>query len=123
MRRFRVHSNRWIPLLLTVVYAIFGGVSFQFFHELMQESVAGLPQGKAWLYGADATYILLTVLLIFLLISRLVKMLNEYESAIESSEERFRSVVEMTRDWVWEIDENCQYTFAGPTMETMLGLA
>jgi PAS domain S-box-containing protein len=43
------------------------------------------------------------------------------EMALKESEERFRSLVESTSDWIWEIDENGIYTYASPQVEDILG--
>jgi len=39
----------------------------------------------------------------------------------DRSEERFRSLVETTSDWVWEVDENFAYTYASPKVGDILG--
>lgn len=43
------------------------------------------------------------------------------ETAIRESEARFRSLVETTTDWIWEIDENSVYTYASPKIRDLLG--
>ncbi|MRR54383.1 MAG: PAS domain S-box protein [Deltaproteobacteria bacterium] len=43
------------------------------------------------------------------------------EVAIRESEARFRSLVETTTDWIWEIDENSVYTYASPKIRDLLG--
>ena len=43
------------------------------------------------------------------------------ETALRASEERFRSLVETTSDWVWEIDRNAVYTYASPKVKALLG--
>ena len=40
---------------------------------------------------------------------------------LRASEERFRSLVETTSDWVWETDANHCYTYVGPRVRTLLG--
>jgi PAS domain S-box-containing protein len=40
---------------------------------------------------------------------------------IARSEQRFRALVETTSDWIWEIDENEVYTYAGPKIMEYLG--
>ena len=117
-RRRRI---RWIPLLLTLSYAIFAGVSFQFFHGLLLQSFPTIGRSTILLYTADGAYVILTVLLVFLLITRLLTMINDYEAAIESSEERFREVVESTQDWVWELNPNLNYSFVSPNIRGLLG--
>jgi PAS domain S-box-containing protein len=43
------------------------------------------------------------------------------EEALKESWERFRSLVETTSDWVWEVDENAVYTYASPKIRDILG--
>jgi PAS domain S-box-containing protein len=43
------------------------------------------------------------------------------EDALRGSEQRFRSLVETTSDWVWEVDENAVYTYASPKIKDILG--
>jgi len=37
------------------------------------------------------------------------------------SEQRFRSLVESTSDWIWEVDQTGKYTFVSPKVEELLG--
>lgn len=41
--------------------------------------------------------------------------------ALEESNERFRSLVETTSDWIWEIDAEGVYTYCSPTVRDLLG--
>jgi PAS domain S-box-containing protein len=41
--------------------------------------------------------------------------------ALRLSEERFRSLVETTSDWIWEVNRNGVYTYASPTVKALLG--
>ncbi|MEI7769820.1 MAG: PAS domain S-box protein [Chloroflexales bacterium] len=41
--------------------------------------------------------------------------------ALRESEERFRSLVETTSDWVWETDAAECYTYVGPRVRSLLG--
>jgi PAS domain S-box-containing protein len=43
------------------------------------------------------------------------------EEALRKSEQRLRSLVETTSDWVWEVDENGVYTYASPKARDILG--
>jgi PAS domain S-box-containing protein len=43
------------------------------------------------------------------------------EETLRRSEQRFRNLVETTSDWVWEVDENCVYTYASPRIYDLLG--
>ena len=41
--------------------------------------------------------------------------------ALRQSEEKYRALVESTSDWIWEVDQNGNYTYVSPRVETMLG--
>ncbi len=44
-------------------------------------------------------------------------------TALEESNERFRSLVETTSDWIWEIDPAGAYTYSSPKVRDLLGFA
>ncbi len=46
---------------------------------------------------------------------------KQMERALRESEQRFRSLVETTSDWVWEVDEHDFYTYASPKVKDLLG--
>ena len=46
---------------------------------------------------------------------------KQLEQALQESEARFRSLVEATSDWIWEVDENIVYTYVSPHVRTLLG--
>jgi PAS domain S-box-containing protein len=41
--------------------------------------------------------------------------------ALRESEQRFRSLVETTSDWIWAVDHSGIYTYASPKVEELLG--
>jgi PAS domain S-box-containing protein len=45
---------------------------------------------------------------------------NDIE-ALRASEDRFRSLVETTSDWIWEVDKNGVYTYVSPKIRDILG--
>jgi PAS domain S-box-containing protein len=47
--------------------------------------------------------------------------LKENEETLRKSRERFRSLVETTSDWIWEVDENAVYTYVSPKIRDILG--
>jgi len=55
------------------------------------------------------------------LITELAELRQRAEGALRESEERFRSLVESTSDWVWEVDINGVYTYASPKVRDILG--
>ena len=46
---------------------------------------------------------------------------KQVEEALRESEKRFRFLVEVTSDWIWEVDRDGVYTYASPKAEDMLG--
>ncbi len=43
------------------------------------------------------------------------------EQALRFSEEKFRSIVETTQDWVWAVNQDDLLTYSNPAVEAMLG--
>lgn len=43
------------------------------------------------------------------------------EDTLKKSEERFRSLVENSSDWIWEVNAQGHYTYAGPQCRQLLG--
>ncbi|HYK87270.1 MAG TPA: PAS domain S-box protein, partial [Acidobacteriota bacterium] len=50
------------------------------------------------------------------------RMPDKWEACREN-EARFRSLVETTSDWLWEVDAQCIYTYASPKLTDLLGYA
>lgn len=113
--------DRWILLLFIGSYAILGGFSFEFFHATVADSLIGFTHASIWVSLLDVLYIACTALLVILLISRLFQLINDYEAALARSEMRFRSLTELTSDWVWEINERFEFTFVGTGVQQLLG--
>ncbi len=45
------------------------------------------------------------------------------EASLRDSEERYRSLVETSYDWLWEVDAEGRYTYASPRVYDLLGYA
>ncbi len=43
------------------------------------------------------------------------------EQQLRNSEERYRSLVETSFDWIWEIDAAARYTYCSPQIQSLLG--
>jgi len=43
------------------------------------------------------------------------------EDALKESEEKFRSIVETTNEWIWAIDRDGKHTYTNPAVEEILG--
>ena len=46
---------------------------------------------------------------------------KETEESLRRSEERLRSIVDMTAEWIWEMDLNGRHTFSNPGVTAILG--
>jgi len=46
---------------------------------------------------------------------------KQAEEKMKESEEKFRSLVESTSDWIWEVNLNGVYTYASPKVKELLG--
>ena len=55
--------------------------------------------------------------------ARAKQQLAQAKQALEASEARFRSLVETTTDWIWEIDVQGRYTYSSPAVQALLGYA
>jgi len=62
-------------------------------------------EGKSYLYAS----------------SRDISERRQLEEKLRLSEERFRSLVESTTDWVWETDQNHQFSWISESFETVIG--
>ena len=49
--------------------------------------------------------------------------IQQVNTALRESEERFRSLVETTSDWIWEVDALGKYTYVSPKIKDLLGYA
>jgi diguanylate cyclase (GGDEF)-like protein/PAS domain S-box-containing protein len=56
-----------------------------------------------------------------LLIGRVERRLDDSTVALLDSEQRFRTLVESVKDWIWEIDADWRYVYASPKVEEILG--
>jgi PAS domain S-box-containing protein len=43
------------------------------------------------------------------------------EEALRESEEKFRTIVDTTSEWIWEIDADGRHTYSNPAVESLLG--
>jgi PAS domain S-box-containing protein len=114
--------SRLTSIFLIVTYAIFAGLSFPFFHDIIVNEIN--KKDYNYIIGIsifDSLYIALTLLLIVLLIYQLAHVITNYESALARSETRFRGLVESITDIIWEIDKSYCYTFVSPNVFEVLG--
>ncbi len=48
--------------------------------------------------------------------------MKEMQISLAKSEERFRSLLESTSDWIWEVDADHKFTYSSPNISELLGL-
>ena len=114
-------KRRWLPLFLILSYAIFAGLSFQFFHGYISDLFGATPSSQHLVYTLNALYVCMTITLISLLSLWLMHLLNSYEKAIRESEVRFRGIVEATPDMIWECNLQFEFTFVSEMSGRLLG--
>ncbi|RJP15315.1 MAG: PAS domain S-box protein [Candidatus Abyssobacteria bacterium SURF_5] len=101
--------------------------------EIVRDRISGIsPQGQSqfrcvikngeimWVetYGTRIHYNGKPALLVNLLdVTERKKM----ENALRESEQKFRSLVEITSDWVWETDVNGVFSYSSPKVKDLLG--
>ncbi len=48
--------------------------------------------------------------------------MKEMQKSLAESEERFRSLLESTSDWIWEVDADYKFVYSSPNISDLLGL-
>ncbi|MCP4753575.1 MAG: PAS domain S-box protein [Proteobacteria bacterium] len=48
---------------------------------------------------------------------------QQAEQMLRQSEERFRALVEVSSDWIWEVDKDDRYVYVSPVVKHLLGKA
>ncbi len=61
------------------------------------------------------------LLFFFLLIHRIEKILVHSKNDLVQSEARFRSLVESSSDWIWEVDAKGNFIYSSPNVKETLG--
>jgi len=75
-----------------------------------------------FVYAIEYAYLAIILLMTYSLSNTVMEAAMAKE-ALRASEERLRSLVETTSDWVWEIDLSGAYTYASPKVKELLGYA
>jgi PAS domain S-box-containing protein len=73
-----------------------------------------------FIYLIEYAYLAVILMMAYSLSNTVVEAAMAKEG-LRKSEERFRSLVETTSDWVWEVDANGIYTYASPKVRELLG--
>ncbi|MHB0977189.1 MAG: PAS domain S-box protein [Candidatus Aquicultorales bacterium] len=108
---------------IAAVYLIFGALWILLSDLILaaivpdHELFARLQTAKGWFF------ILITAGLLYVLVISHFRSLEASERELKESQARYRSLVETTNDWVWEIDRNAVYTYSSPQVRELLGYA
>ena len=62
-----------------------------------------------------------SLVIVTVIVAWLSETIVQATREVGESEQRFRSLVETTSDWVWEVDQNGVYTYASPKVKGLLG--
>lgn len=84
----------------------------------------GIPSGTVYKYLGAAGLLVVFLVVLFAVLSYLLrKQVAVRTEALQESEERFRSIIETSRDWIWAIDTEGRDTFSSPAITEILGYA
>ncbi|MDA3971414.1 MAG: PAS domain S-box protein [Desulfobulbaceae bacterium] len=79
-----------------------------------QNEVALLAVGVIFLLG-------MSVLAMYRRLAASHQLVLLHQHKLQESEEKFRTLVESTSDWIWEVDQSGRYTYVSPRVEALLG--
>ena len=88
---------------------------------------ADFADAQDWSWTVAVSGMIVTLLLAYgchaLLVRgrKLSERTRELQSSIRDSEQRFRDIVESSRDWMWETDLDGVYTYSSPSSERLFG--
>jgi len=84
----------------------------------------GIPSGTVYKYLGAAGLLVVFLVVLFVVLSHLLrKQVALRTEALQESEERFRSIIETSRDWIWAVDREGKHTFSSPAVTEILGYA
>ncbi|MBN1764553.1 MAG: PAS domain S-box protein [Sedimentisphaerales bacterium] len=53
--------------------------------------------------------------------NEMLSQIQQRDNNLQESEERFRSLVEASSDWIWQVDKDSVYTYSSPKIKDILG--
>ncbi len=57
----------------------------------------------------------------FILTIKDVTEAKRFERQLKNTQQRFKDIAQLSREWIWEIDPNCVVTYSNGAVESMLG--
>lgn len=110
-----------IPVRITLIYAVVGALWILYSDRLL----GSITQDPAVLTRFQTykgfLFIFVTAVILFFLLSRNVAAIQRSEQILMDSEAKYRNLVENTSDWVWEINQDTEFTYTNPTIYDILG--
>lgn len=73
------------------------------------------------LIDSVALVIALVPTLYLLFVRPLVQIIAKREQSLVDSEQKYRDLTETTSDWIWEVNQNAEYTYSNPSISGLLG--
>jgi PAS domain S-box-containing protein len=104
------HKKEALPLILAMGFMFVAA-----FHDTLVGN--GLYH---FIYLMEYAYLGIIVVMAYSISNTVMEVVTA-KDALKKSEERFRSLIETTSDWVWEVNVNGAYTYASPKVRELLG--
>jgi len=120
-RHGRLSNMKQIPLRISLIYAIVGAIWIALSDILLAslirdpETLTIYQTYKGWFF------VLVTAGALYVVTSRNVAVIQRSAEELRRSEAKYRSLVETTSDWVWEVDENTTFTYSNANVFDILG--
>lgn len=85
--------------------------------------LSALWDGNWWLWHMlkGVAYLLLLTHFVAVYQKKMAQKLHDTEQDLQKSENRFRSIVDTSPDWIWEVDANGIFTYVSPRINGILG--
>ena len=77
----------------------------------------------AWVVGVAGLLFAALLQILMLGMTGRTSIIQRKNEAIQASEDRYRSLVETTSDWIWEVDAESRYVYASDKVQEILGYA
>jgi len=118
-------TTRDVTITIMITSLVFGGLIAMFITRAITKPVHKLVDALASVGAGDLTTEVKIksrdeIGELAVSFNQMVGDLKESNCALRESEERFRSLVENTTDWIWEVNEHARYTYVSPQVSKIL---